>query len=86
MRGLRRILHSRAAGHTDQWVREFVKVPTIGSVLQARRVHWLTSLLSFPDEHKPLLAMLSGTPVPTGQPSLFADGTPSQQASPWLRQ
>eukprot|EP00972_Heterocapsa_arctica_P016506 2436110-Heterocapsa_arctica.AAC.1 len=60
MRKLRVILHGRAAGRTNYWVRVAAQCPTLASLLQARRIRWLQVLLAAPTEHVPLLAAVTG--------------------------
>eukprot|EP00972_Heterocapsa_arctica_P065277 9638692-Heterocapsa_arctica.AAC.1 len=86
MRCARALMQVNARGHTNEWFRAQLHLPTVASYLPAQRMKWLKSLMRQPLHNATLLAALAGSSVWDELSPLDELGVPRQTANPWLRQ
>eukprot|EP00972_Heterocapsa_arctica_P038629 5692231-Heterocapsa_arctica.AAC.1 len=85
-RKLRILLHGEAAFQTNNWVLQRLHIPSIAPFLCAQRISWIQRIISLPDSHMLLLAVVTGRSQISREDALDADYLITPHANPWLHQ
>eukprot|EP00972_Heterocapsa_arctica_P029250 4301405-Heterocapsa_arctica.AAC.1 len=83
---LRILLRGDAAYQTNNWVLQRLHIPSVASFLCAQRIRWLQRIISQPDAHMLLLAVVTGRSQQSQIGALDVNYHLTPHANPWLSQ